>query len=145
MKSSALRTLVSLAVIITLAYFGNVELQSYLGRKAVEDTGFPPRSLEQALALARAEDKLVLADMSAIWCPACRKLDRVVFADPAVQAAIRKSYVFTRIEYESAEGEAFMDEYDLRGFPTLVILDADGRLIRELPVTFDPEQFRKLI
>ena len=140
-KPSVVRTVVTLAITVAVVYFGNVEVQSYLGRKAVAATGLEPVSLEQALVQARADDRLVLADMSAIWCPSCRRLDKKIFGNPAVQQAIRAKYVFSRIEYESDEGEAFMETYGVRGFPTLLILDAQGNLIRELPVTFDPEQF----
>jgi thioredoxin-related protein len=34
-----------------------------------------------------------------------------------------------------------METYGVRGFPTLLILDADGNLVRKLSLTFDPEQF----
>ncbi len=138
---SIVRTVVTLAITVAAVYFGNVEVQSYLGRKAVAATGLDPVSLEQALVQAKTGDRLVLADMSAIWCPSCRRLDREVFGNLAVQEAIRAKYVFSRIEYESAEGEAFMETYGVRGFPTLLILDARGNLVRELPITFDPERF----
>ena len=116
-----------------------------IDRLIVAGTGFEAISLEQALAVAGANGKPVLVDMSAIWCASCRMLDKKVFGDPAVQQAIRSHYVFCRIEYESDQGEALMETYNVRGFPTLLILDAQGNLVRELPLTFDPEQFISLI
>ena len=100
-KYAAVKSILTLAIAITVLYFGKVEVQSYLGRKAVANTGFEAMSLEQALVAARADEKLVLADMSAIWCPSCRRLDKEVFGDPSVQQAIRAKYVFCRIEYLS--------------------------------------------
>ncbi len=124
-----------------LIYFGNVELQSYLGRRALEQTGLPVLSLDEALAQAKEQNKRVLANMAAIWCTACRKLDREVLSRQRVRDAIVRDYVFARVEYESEEGEAFMEEYQVRGFPTLLILDADGAMVRKLPLSFSPGQF----
>jgi len=128
-----------------VVYFGNVEVQSYLGRQALEETGLAHIPLNEALAKAGAENKLVLADMSAIWCPSCRKLDQQVLANDAVKQAIAKDYVFSRIEYESDEGEAFMVKYQVRGFPTLLILDAEGNKLTQLPLTFSPAAFIDMI
>jgi thiol:disulfide interchange protein len=144
-KIPGLKSIFTLAIVAAVAYFGNVEVQSYLGRKAVANTGFTPISLELALVAAKAEDKLILADMSAIWCSSCRRLDAEVFGDSVVQQAIREKYIFSRIEYESDEGEAFMEKYNVTGFPTLLVLDAEGNLVRQLPLTFDPQEFASMI
>ena len=133
-------------LVIGLAvYFGNVELQSYLGRQALNNTGLNILSLDEALDKARQENKLVLADMSAIWCPSCRKLDSDVLSNDKVKQSINEKYVFARVEYESAEGEAFMEKYNVSGFPTLLILDQDGNKLKKLPLTFNPNQFVTLL
>ncbi len=128
-----------------ILYFGNVELQTYLGKKALSQVDLPHLNFEEALIKAKAEDKQVLIDISAIWCPACRKLDTLVLAEESVQNAINKEFVFARIEYESDAGKSFMEKYQVNGFPTLLILDHQGKKIRKLPLTFSPEQFISLI
>ena len=126
-------------------YFGNVVLQTHLGEQALAKVALPQLTLQQALAKAKAENKHVLADMSAIWCPSCRKLDQEVLSKPSVQAAIEDGYIFTRIEYESDAGKAFMEQYQVQGFPTLLVLDANGDKLRQLPLTFSPEVFVSLL
>lgn len=138
---STLRKWAIYAAIIAGVYFANVEVQTYLGEKALQATGLEAVPLDRALTLAARDDKLILADMSAIWCPTCRRLDRIVFSDSRVQEAIANGYVFSRIEYESAEGEAFMEKYSVFGYPTLLVLNPDGSLVRRLPLTFDPDAF----
>lgn len=128
-----------------ILYFGNVELQTYLGKKALSQVDLAHLSFKEALIKAKAENKQVLIDMSAIWCPACRKLDTQVLAEDSVKIAIEKNYVFARIEYESDAGKSFMARYQVSGFPTLLILDDQGNKIRKLPLTFSPEQFISLI
>ena len=127
--------------VLLAAYFTNVQVQTYLGERALSETGLQVRDLESALAAAKTDSKYVLADLAAIWCPACRRLDRTVFSDQGVKARIERDFVFARIEYESEQGRAFMERYQVSGFPNLLILDSDGKLIKKLPVTFDPEEF----
>ena len=137
-------TLVQVALFAALAfavYQGNVLLQSTLGKQALEATGLVSHPLDEALAQAEAGDKEVLVEVSAIWCPTCRRLDKAVLSDPRVHDAIAEDYVFTRLEYESDEGEAFMEEHGVRGFPMLLVLRPDGSFARQIPVRFDPEAF----
>jgi thiol:disulfide interchange protein len=132
-------------VLIVLGFYVNRELQSYWGREALKQTGLTSLPLAEALSKAQVEQKRVLADMSAIWCPTCRKLDQQVFANNKVQSIIKQHFVFARIEYDSAEGKHFMQKYAVQGFPTILVLSAQGEKIRAIPLTFDPVAYAKLL
>lgn len=129
------------ALVPVALYFGYVEVQTRRGMAAMAATELAFRPLAAALVQAKAEGKPVLADFSAIWCPTCRRLHTEVFSDPAVKAAIKTGYVLSSIDYESAEAPAFMARYDVGSFPSLLVLDGDGALLRKLPITFDPAAF----
>ena len=130
-----------LALGLIAAYFINVEVQSYWGRQALAQAALTNLPLEQALVKAKAESKLVLADVSAIWCPTCRALDKNVFADARVKQKISEKYIFSRLEYESQEGADFLAKHEAAGFPNLWLLDGDGKVIRHLTVTLNPTEF----
>jgi len=138
---STLRSLTIIVVVAIAAYFLNVEYQSHLGQKALDSTGLEVLAFEDALARSQATGKPVLADLSAIWCPSCRRLDKEVLADEEVKAKIQKDYHFARIEYESEDGETFMKRYQVSGFPNLLVIDGDGNKLKHLPRTFSPEEF----
>lgn len=131
--------LLSIAVLIVAIVF--YQSQLYLGQQAIDATGLNKMSYQDALALADKDQRYVLADMSAIWCPACRKLNREVLADGNVKNVIKEHYIYTRLEYETDEGKQFMQRHGLKGFPTLLILDSTGNKLWQLPLTFDPELF----
>lgn len=141
MKKSTVYRIAAAILVVIAAYFIMVEVQTWLGQRALAATGLVSLPLEDALTKAEAENKPVLADLSAIWCPSCRALDKNVFADPAVKRLIEQDFVFSRIEYESPEGEAFMERYDVHRFPTLLLLQTSGEVIRHLPATQNPEEF----
>lgn len=134
------KELAVLGTIVFIAYFGNQHLQAWLGQRAIDNTEFEAISFNEALSQAQAQNKPVLVDFAAIWCGACRKLDNAVFAKPDIHALIESKYVFTRLEYES-DDRKFFEQYGVDRFPTLMVLNADGEVIKRLSVTLDPEQF----
>jgi len=139
--SGKIGTLLLLVVVGTSAYFINVEVQSYLGRQAFAETGLVSIPFSEAVGKAKAENKLVLVDISAIWCSNCRRLDQTVFSDEGVKSVLANDFIFTRLEYESEEGQAFLEKNNAGGFPTLWLVDGEGNTLRRFPVTYDPARF----
>lgn len=139
--SSKLFSLFLFIAIPIAVYFINVEVQSYLGRKAFENTGLQSYSLQESIAKAKAENKMVLVDVSAVWCGSCRKLDNEVFANEKVKKALNEKFIFSRIEFETSEGEAFLQKRNTRGVPNLWVLDKNGNDVKRLDITFNPEEF----
>ncbi|PKG96847.1 hypothetical protein CXF95_23820 [Paraglaciecola sp. MB-3u-78] len=128
-------------MISVLGYYGNKTVQTYLGQQVIDETGLEILSLEQALEIAESSNKLVLADMSAIWCPSCRKLDKQVFSDERVKTQLNQGFVYARVEYDSPEGETFMQNYQVSGFPTLLVLNTKGEKLVQLPISYEPLAF----
>ncbi|MCF2948974.1 thioredoxin family protein [Paraglaciecola aquimarina] len=140
-----LLSLVKILLLVLVVMVANRLVQSYLGASAYEETGLGDLNLSEAVQTAKSTERLVLADLSAVWCPSCRKLDKQVLSQPEVKGVINQSYVFTRIEYDSEQGEAFMQKFDVSGFPTLLVLDDNGDKLVQLPLTFDPDKFQNLL
>lgn len=124
-----------------MIYFGMQHFRHYSGKKAFEATGLTPLTLAEAMVKANAEGKPILADMSAYWCGTCVHLDKTVLADATVKEAITNRYVYARIDSESPEAPAFKKAYDVYGYPSLVILEPDGTLIKKLKLTFNTKEF----
>lgn len=134
-------SIIFFAIVAVSAYFINVEVQSYWGRQALEKAALTNLPLADALSKAKAENKLILVDVSAIWCPTCRRLDNDVFADSRVRQTINEKFLFSRLEYESSEGTAFLEKHKATGFPNLWLLDGNGNVVKRLQVTFNPNEF----
>jgi thiol:disulfide interchange protein len=128
-------------LISVMGYYSNKTVQGYLGQQAIDATGLESITLEEALQVAKRSNKLVLADMSAIWCPACRKLDEQVFSNERVKTQLKQDFVYVRIEYESPEGKSFMQNYQVTGFPTLLVLNTKAEKLIQLPINYEPLPF----
>jgi thiol:disulfide interchange protein DsbD len=84
---------------------------------------------EGTLAKAKAEHKLVLVDTYAEWCAQCKELDEATWPDPAVQAWIRDHAVAVRIDTDKVRPD-LATRLRIQSYPTVLLLDADGREVR---------------
>jgi len=90
--------------------------------------------INAALQQARAENKRVLLDFGANWCPWCHLLHQLFTSDDSVRRKLAASYVVVMIDVNKRKGTArnaaVNEKYGnpiKAGLPVLVLLDADGR------------------
>lgn len=86
---------------------------------------------------AKAQKKRLLVDVFATWCGPCQQMDRAVYARGDVAAAVARSFVALKVDAEAGEGPALVKRFHVVGYPTLLVLDADGaeidRIFGEVP------------
>ncbi len=95
--------------------------------------------LPKAEAQAKAEGKIVLMDFTGSdWCGWCIKFKKEVLDTPEFQAYAAKNVVLVEVDYPNKKEQsddlkkanaALKDHYDVQGFPTLVVLDKNGKEI----------------
>lgn len=98
----------------------------------------------KALATAKSQNKRVLLDFTGSdWCGPCIELKKQVFSRPDFRAYANKNLVLVEIDYPQRkkqsdelkkQNEKLSKQYgiDEKGFPTVVVLDPAGKVIREL-------------
>lgn len=90
---------------------------------------------QSALKRAKVEKKLIFMDLWTEWCGPCLYLQKNVFPTSEAQAALTKVVPFSALVEKKdrtpmPEGSKLADTFKLTAFPTLVILDADGKELR---------------
>jgi thioredoxin 1 len=88
-----------------------------------------------AVKRAQTEKKMILMDLWAEWCPPCQYLKTKVFPSPEAQKALAKVVPLSvMVEFKDRkpieEGVRLAKQFKLEAYPTLVILDSNGKEIR---------------
>ena len=99
-------------------------------------------NFETAQARARAEKKLLLIDFTGSdWCPPCIMLERQVFAQPEFKAYAAQHLVLLEVDFprkkelsdeQKAANEKLAERFAVDGFPTVVVLDSNGKILGQL-------------
>lgn len=83
----------------------------------------------ESLARARKEEKLVFVDFYAKWCRPCKMLKSVTFPRESVGEMFNSNFVNLTIDVESPEGKKLAQQYQITSYPSLLILDTEGKQI----------------
>ncbi len=96
----------------------------------------------QALEKAKSEKKLVLMDFTGSdWCGWCMKLDKEVFSTPEFQKYAQDHLVLVELDFPrkkvlppslKSQNDALGQKYSIEGYPTIIVLDAQGNKVKEL-------------
>ena len=88
-------------------------------------------SLEDAQARTTDKRDKIYLDVSAVWCGYCKKMKKSVYTDDDVAYTINKSYIPLALDGEQGEGISFASKHKIKGYPTQLILDADGVVLKK--------------
>jgi uncharacterized protein YyaL (SSP411 family) len=81
----------------------------------------------EAFSQARAEGKRVLLSISASWCHWCHVMDEESFAHPEVIRRLNDRFIPVRVD--SDQRPDINSRYNMGGWPTVAVLDGEGRVI----------------
>ena len=108
-----------------------------------KETGiqFHQGTWEEALQKAKKEGKPVFLDISASWCGPCKMLKSRTFPNGDVGEFYNANFVNVMVDGEKGEGIQLARKYQIKGYPSLIYLDSNGKVIAQTAGYRSPEQF----
>ncbi len=92
---------------------------------------------QQAQAEAKASHKLLLLNFTGSdWCGWCMRLQAEVFSQPEFAEFAKQNLVLLTVDFPHAkplsgevriQNRALLQKYGIEGFPTIVVLNGDGK------------------
>jgi thiol:disulfide interchange protein len=111
-----------------------------LGVAAISSTAFAntlegwSTDVEAAVAQAKKEKKAVLVEFTGSdWCPPCIMMRKNVFSKKEFIDAASKDYILVEVDVPkkdkelAAKNQIVAEKYKIEGFPTVVLLNPEGK------------------
>ena len=112
--------------------WGESQATSAVENKSVSHVEFKKVKSEAELQQVLAENNkpLVMLDLYADWCVACKEFEKETFSDPSVQKAFGDMLLLqVDMTKNSEENRALMTKYKVLGLPTILFFNRDGKEI----------------
>ena len=112
--------------------WGESQAPSAVENKVVSHVEFKKVKSEAELQQALAENNkpLVMLDLYADWCVACKEFEKETFSDPSVQKAFGDMLLLqVDMTKNSEENRALMTKYKVLGLPTILFFNREGKEI----------------
>ena len=90
---------------------------------------------EEVLQEAQSAKKPVIIDFYATWCTPCREIEEVTFHDASVVKQADSGFVMVKVDVTKGGNpvhERLIEQYEVKGVPTIVFLDTGGKERRDL-------------
>lgn len=99
------------------------------GKKGIS---FSDMTLSEAKEASADSDKLIFIDCYTDWCGPCKRMAATSFKDERVGEVFNKKFINLKIEMEkNPVGNELARRYQVRAYPTLLIIDSKGTLIKK--------------
>ena len=112
--------------------WGEPSIPSAVENKVVSHVEFKKVKSEAELQQAFAENNksLVMLDLYADWCVACKEFEKETFSDSSVQKTFGDMLLLqVDMTKNSEENRALMTKYKVLGLPTILFFNRDGKEI----------------
>lgn len=94
---------------------------------AQDSIRFDESGLEVVMQRAKTEKKPIFYMAYADWCPHCKNIKATTLKDAEVISFMNANYVFAGLNFEKSGSENFKTKYNVKTFPTFLVLDENGQ------------------
>ena len=123
-----------------------------------------PKSFNEALTMAKKQDKKLILDIYTDWCGWCKKMDADVYGKSDIKDLVEDDFIFYKLNAEGDEKITYMGKqysaaelaalFEVTGYPTTVFIEPNGKVIEykyndqkmnNLPGYYKAPEFKKVL
>jgi thioredoxin-related protein len=108
---------------------------------AQDSIRFDESGLELVMQRAKVEKKSIFYMAYADWCPHCKNIKATTLKDAEVVSFMNANYVFAGLNFEKPGSEDFKTKYNVKTFPTFLVLDENGQELARFTGELKKEKF----
>lgn len=136
-------------IIITLAIAITSSIAYAQQSKSHYDENINPiEQIDKAVASAKEEDKHIICQVGGNWCPWCLRLIEHIDNDTLISKTISDNYIYIHVNYNPRKNTGSVSARHAAalmqrlgnparfGFPVLVVLDTNGKVIHTQDSSF---------
>jgi Thioredoxin-related protein len=97
-----------------------------------QGVNFQKCTYKEALEKAAKENKNLFLEFSTTWCGPCKMMAKTIFPNPKVGEVINNSFISLALDAEKGEGIELSKKYGVKGYPTMIFLDKEGKELNRL-------------
>lgn len=125
-------------------FLATIAILTLTAQAAMAKSGWED-DFDKGLAQAKTEKKIALADFTGSdWCGWCIRLDKEVFSQKEFKDYAKGNLVLIEVDFpqtkplpkkKQEKHDALAKQYEIKGFPTVLVFDAEGKKIGQLGYT----------
>jgi len=123
-----------------VVFLALVFIRAAVNKTTVKDEGkgiqFFQGTWDEALELAKKEDKLIFLDAYASWCGPCKRMASQTFVSTEAGNFYNENFINVKMDMEKGEGPTIAQKYNVRSYPSLFFINGSGS------VQYQAEGFR---
>lgn len=136
-----MRPILILSLLLALIGASHVNCSAYPQRKIEAAKHQLPwqSSLNNCKIAARQKHKLIIVDVYTDNCHWCNRLEHETFQNPGVVAELSDRFIWLKLHARVNAAE--LKPYVISGYPTVLVIDAQGKVVTSISGYLPPEQF----
>lgn len=147
------KKIITITIVAFLGIFAIISLNNV---KPKEIENAPDwQTIDVALEQVTNTEKLILVDVYEVGCKFCRAMERNVYPDPSVRAVIDRDYIPVKLNGNAEDlvtvngatmsSQDYAQSFGVFVFPTTLILDANGDLIKKKTGYMGVDELRRFL
>jgi len=101
-------------------------------------------NVDQAFAIAKAENKPLFLYWGAVWCPPCVQIKNTVFKSRQF-IALSELFVPYYLDGDTEEAQATGERFGVKGYPTMIVFNPAGEEITRIPGGIDIDRYNEVL